>query len=79
MAYDPTLPANNSLISSSEVRNQFSGLNELIIGLQDQCDDTPHHTNGIAQLSLTISNPPTQAQVESIHDKINEMLTAMFR
>ena len=79
MAYDPTLPANNSLISSSELRNQFNSLNELIIGLQDQCDDTPHHTNDIAQLSLTISNPPTQAEVQAIRDKINEMLTAMFR
>jgi len=51
----------------------------LIIGLQDQCDDTPHHTNDIAQLSLNISNPPTQAEVQAIRDKINEMLTAMFR
>ena len=79
MAYDPTLPANNSLISSSELRNQFNGLNELIIGLQDQCDDTPHNTNGIAQLSLTISHPPTQAQVQAIADKIDEMLSVMFR
>ena len=79
MAYDPTLPANNSLISSSELRNQFNGLNELIIGLQDQCDDTPHNTNDIAQLSLTVSNPPTQAQVQAIADKIDEMLSVMFR
>jgi len=67
------------LISSSELRNQFNGLNELIIGLQDQCDDTPHNTNGIGQLSLTISNPPTQAQVQAIADKIDEMLSVMFR
>ena len=51
----------------------------MIIGLQDQCDDTPRNTNDIAQLSLTISNPPTQAEVQAIHDKINEMLTVMFR
>ena len=79
MPFDPTLPLNNSLVSSAELRNQFNGLTELVIGLQDQCDDTPHNTNGIGQLSLTISNPPTQAQVQAIHDKINEMLTAMFR
>jgi len=30
-------------------------------------------------LSLTISNPPTKAEVEAIRDKINEMLTVMFR
>jgi len=79
MAYDPTLPVNNSLISSAELRNQFIGLNEQIVLMQDQVDDTPHNTNGIAQLSLTISNPPTKAEVEAIRDKINEMLTVMFR
>jgi len=79
MAFDPTLPANNSLVSSAELRNQFNGLNEQIVLMQDQVDDTPHNTNGIAQLSLTISNPPTKAEVEAIRDKINEMLTVMFR
>jgi len=28
---------------------------------------------------LTISNPPTKAEVEAIRDKINEMLSVMFR
>ena len=79
MAFDPTLPVNNSLVSSAELRNQFIGLNEQIVLMQDQVDDTPHNTNGIAQLSLTISNPPTKAEVEAIRDKINEMLTVMFR
>ena len=79
MAFDPTLPANNSLVSSAELRNQFIGLNEQIVLMQDQVDDTPHNTNGIAQLSLTSSNPPTKAEVEAIRDKINEMLTVMFR
>ena len=79
MAFDPILPANNSLVSSAELRNQFIGLNEQIVLMQDQVDDTPHNTNGIAQLSLTISNPPTKAEVEAIRDKINEMLTVMFR
>ena len=79
MPFDPTLPANNSLVSSAELRNQFNGLNEQIVLMQDQVDDTPHNTNGIAQLSLTISNPPTKTEVEAIRDKINEMLTVMFR
>jgi hypothetical protein len=30
MAYDPTLPANNSPIVSAELRNQFAGLKDLI-------------------------------------------------
>jgi hypothetical protein len=36
MPFDPTLPVNNSLISSSELRNQFTGLNELIDNVQNQ-------------------------------------------
>jgi len=36
MSFDPTLPVDNSLISSSELRNQFTGLNELIDNVQNQ-------------------------------------------
>jgi hypothetical protein len=35
-------------------------------------------TNTVEQLSLAISNPPTQAEVQALRDKINEMLQAMF-
>jgi hypothetical protein len=49
------------------------------LGCMDEVDDTPRNTNGVAQLALAISNPPTKAEVEAIRDKINEMLTAMFR
>ena len=79
MPFDPTLPANNSPISSAELRDQFNGLQDQIIAVQDIAYDTPRNTNDIAQLTLTISNPPTQAEVQAIRDKINEMLTVMFR
>ena len=36
MAYDPTLPANNSPIVSAELRNQFAGLKALIDAQQAQ-------------------------------------------
>ena len=89
MAYDPTLPVNNSLVSSSELRNQFNGLKTLV-------DDRPTNgemisyvesfvpanaaTNilGLTDLSgLTISDPPTQAEVETIRQKINELIGAL--
>ena len=79
MPFDPTLPVNNSLVSAPELRSQFNGLQDQIIGLQDEVDDTPRNTNGVAQLALAISNPPTKAEVEAIRDKINEMLATMFR
>ena len=77
MAFDPTLPANNSLISSAELRNQFNGLQEQIVLMQDEVDDTPRNTNDVAQLSLSISNPPTEAEVEGSRDKMKEMVGAM--
>ena len=39
MAFDPTLPVNNSPILSAELRNQFNGLKALIDGLQTQLDN----------------------------------------
>jgi len=36
MPFDPTLPANNSNLSSAEMRGQFNALKALIDGLQQQ-------------------------------------------
>ena len=36
-----------------------------------------HVTSAITDLNQTIANPPTQAEVQSISDKIDEMLTAL--
>lgn len=37
------------------------------------------NTNGVATLDLTVSDPPTQAEVQSLVDKVNEMLLAQRR
>ena len=36
----------------------------------------PNHIPEIG--GLTISNPPTQAEVEAVRDKVNELLAALF-
>ena len=72
MSFNPNLPANNSPISSAELRGQFNGLLELIA-------DTSGSVMAVENLSLSVSNPPTQAEVQTIADKINEMLDAMKR
>jgi len=104
MPFDPTLPVNNSLISSSELRNQLNGLKSLIdnlqtelnnqvSNLQDELNTTASNlelelNNGIATtalnpavdvLSQSISNPPTQAQVLAIQNKLNELINAITR
>jgi hypothetical protein len=77
MAYNPNLPANNSPVSSTELRAQFNGLKDLCDNLQTEFDNTALSTNNVQPLSLTVSNPPTQAQVQAIANKIDEMLAAM--
>ena len=65
MPFDPTLPVNNSLVSSSELRKQFTGLNELIDNVQNQLISEMANTAmnpAVNVLSQSISNPPTQAQ-----------------
>jgi hypothetical protein len=37
------------------------------------------NTGGIAKLTATISNPPTQAQVKAIQDKLNELIDLLNR
>jgi len=86
MAYDPTLPANNSLVSSSELRNQFTGLKALMdfnanaaTNALDSAINGTAVNPSVTTLSQTISNPPTQAQVQAIQNKINELITAITR
>ena len=54
---DPNLPAENSLIVSGELRGQFQAI-------QDRFDMTV----GVDQLGLTVSEPPTQAEMQAIAD-----------
>jgi hypothetical protein len=87
MAFDPTLPANNSLISSAELRNQLNALKTNIdenaniagVSLTDSIYGTAQNPDSVAALSQTISNPPTQAQVQNIQNKLNELINALAR
>jgi hypothetical protein len=82
MPFDPTLPVNNSLISSSELRSQLNGLNELIDNVQNQLISSIDGTAvnpAVNVLSQGISNPPTQAQVQAIQNKLNELINAITR
>ena len=86
MAYDPTKPTDNSLAAAAELRNQFAGLNDdiqqraLSIDVQDAINaQSSGSVNDVNPLSLSVSNPPTQAQVQAVADKIDELLTALKR
>jgi hypothetical protein len=86
MAFDPTLPVNNSLISSSELRNQFTGLKALMdfnanaaTNALDTAINGTAVNPSVTTLSQSISNPPTQAQVQAIQNKLNELINAITR
>ena len=63
MAFDPSLPANNSPLSSSEVRNQFNGLKE---NLEQQLSAT--RTDFADQLneSLNATTNDLQSQIDGL-------------
>ncbi len=60
---DPSLPADNAPILSAELRGQFQAI-----------ADRFARPATVSLLELTVSNPPTQAEVQAIADKIDELI-----
>jgi len=63
---DPSLPKDNAPIVSAELRAQFQGIEDRF-GVAAQAQT----------LGLTVSNPPTQAQVQAIANKLDEVITRL--
>jgi hypothetical protein len=86
MAFDPTLPVNSSQVSSSELRNQFTGHKAIIDNKANAATNALNLAiEGTAQnpsvsvLAHSISNPPTQAQVLAIQNNLNELINSVTR
>jgi hypothetical protein len=84
MAFNATLPQTNAPITSAELRAQFTGLKTLIDAVPTSPNMASAITNqvaadlvGVTPLSLSISNPPTQAQVTAILDRLNLLITRL--
>jgi hypothetical protein len=84
MPFEPTLPVNNSLISSSDLRNQLNGLKTNIY--QNANTASTALVNAIAGTALNPSVnvlgqsiSSTQAQVQAIQNKLNELINAITR
>ena len=67
---DPTLPADNAQIISGELRGQFQAI-------QNSFDDINARLIAVLPLGLSVSNPPTQAEVQALADKLDELITAL--
>jgi hypothetical protein len=67
---DPSLPADHSPLSSGEMRGQFQAIAGMF-------DDLRSKLVSLTPLGLTVSNPPTQADVQAIADKLDELINTL--
>ena len=64
-------------VTQAELSNDLSNTaNQAMLNTLPQ---TSANSNNVALLSGTISNPPTQAEVQENRDKINELINALRR
>ena len=70
---DPSLPADNSPLSSGEMRGQFSGLVEGWPVLRSSTAEG----GGLRVERAAVSNPPTQADVQALADKLDELINIL--
>ena len=69
-SFDPDLPRDNSLVDAGELRGQF-------VGLYSEIEDIRSRLIALTPLGLSVSNPPTQAQVQALADKLDELINTL--
>ena len=86
MAYDPNLPQENTLADAAQMRAQLQGLKALTdelpmtLAFQDRVFElSSGPCVDVNPLELTVSDPPTQAEVQAIASKIDELLFQLKR
>jgi hypothetical protein len=67
---DPSLPADHSPLDAGEMRGQFQAI-------QNSLDDIRGRLITLTPLGLTVSNPPTQADVQALADKLDELINSL--
>ena len=87
MPYDPTKPANNSPLSSLEMRGQLQSLNQDIqtratVTQMVNADNavlaqTSANTNNVEPISNSAGSSYDEALQQEIIDKINELISAL--
>ena len=63
---DPSLPADHSPLVSGEMRGQFQAIANRFAS-----------TASMNMLELNVSDPPTQAEMQAIADKLDEAITTL--
>ena len=85
MPFDSTLPVANAPVSSSELRNQFNGLQSNIQGraYEDDCVNRFYmcavNPAVVEGLGMVVGDPPSAGQVQAIADKLDELIAVLKR
>jgi uncharacterized protein YigA (DUF484 family) len=85
MPYDPSLPANNSPLSSSVMRGQLTALNDdiqtraLSSQLAILLAQTSANSDSVAQLGQLASGSYDQNQMQDVLNKLDELINALRR
>jgi hypothetical protein len=68
--FDPTLPADHAPLSSAQMRGQF----QAILNRFEAHEAYFFNYGHISPLGLTVSDPPTRAEMQAIADKLDEVI-----
>ena len=86
MPFDPTKPVEGTPVDAAEMRGQLNGLKALNDAKpsMDQVNDaiaanSAGSVSDIEPLAIFASNPPTQLEVQTVINFLNDMLAAMKR
>ncbi len=79
MAFNPALPANNSLISAAELRDQFNALKALVDTLDGRITALEDQIPGralmptLGEFDPNLHDPPTAADVLEIRNYLHDL------
>ena len=85
MPFDPTKPANNSALSSAEMRSQLTSLNAdiqqraTINDLNNAIAGTSNNSNGVSTLGQGADGSYNQTQMQDLINKVDELINALRR
>jgi len=89
MPFDANIPVNETLGNADPIRENFNALKQQIDAaptaqqmndaISGAINGTPRNVDGFSQLYITISDPPTQSEVQQLLDSYNSLILALRR
>jgi hypothetical protein len=87
--FDPTKPANNTPLSSAEMRSQLTSLNadiqqratfgDVNSAVAVALSQTSNNSNGVSTMGQSADTNYQQWQMQMLFDKLDELITALRR